>query len=166
MAKCSKITYQSVGITPYYKYWKVFFGVSYMFEFIKRSYLVAGFVSPQPTLVISIFMLFTSLSIIYFIFTSYLSPVFRHAYRDWLISYLASHLNLPSCILYLIYYFVHNTKITHRLSLKKNGLPIRNIGICCVVKHCITVYPEQKKHAELNCRSIIILWFITLNCIL
>ena len=71
----------------------------------------------------------------YLFYILILSPMFRHAYRDWLISYLASHLVLPSCI----YYSVDNT---YRLSLKKkNGLPVRNIGftkyfftsICCVV---------------------------------
>ena len=42
---------------------------------------------------------------------------------------------------FCIYYFIHNTHITHIISLKKNGLPVRNIGItkyflpsiCCVV---------------------------------
>ena len=42
---------------------------------------------------------------------------------------------------FCIYYFIHNTHVTHILSLKKNGLPVRNIGItkyflpsiCCVV---------------------------------
>ena len=33
-----------------------------------------------------------------FICSRILSPLFRHAYLDWWILYLASHLNLPSCI--------------------------------------------------------------------
>ena len=47
-------------------------------------------------------------SIIYFTFTSYHTCSVTLT-RDWLISYLASHLNLPFCI----YYFIHNTHVTH-----------------------------------------------------
>ena len=64
--------------------------------------------------------------------------MFPHVYRDWPTSYLALHLNLPSCT----YYFVHNIYVINRLSLKKNGSTVRNIrftkyfltSICCVVK--------------------------------
>ena len=43
--------------------------------------------------------------------------------RNWIISYLSSLLNLR--FVYTTLY----THVTHILSLKKNGLPVRNIGI-------------------------------------
>ena len=74
-------------------------------------------------------MLFSSF-IHYLFCICILSSLFRHVYRDWSISYLASHLNLPSCI----YYFVHDIYFI-------NSLSVRNIGfiryfltsICSVV---------------------------------
>ena len=47
-------------------------------------------------------------SIIYFIFTFYRTCSITLT-RDWLISYLASHLNSP----FRINYFIHNTHVTH-----------------------------------------------------
>ena len=94
-----------------------------------RSY----FSRPYSHFYIHVIYLF---SIIYFMFTSY-RPCFLTLTPDWLISYLVSHFNLSFCI----YNFVHNTYVIHRLSLKKNGSPVRNIGftkyfltnICCAV---------------------------------
>ena len=79
-------------------------------------------------------MLFTSFPLFYI---HILSPVFRHAHSclDNFVFIFAFEFT------FCIYYFIHNTHVTHILSLKKNGLPIQNIGItkyflssiCCVV---------------------------------
>ena len=91
----------------------------------------------------------------YIFYSHIISPVLLHVYRDWSISYLASYLNLPS----YIYYLVHNTYITHRLSLKKNGLTFRNIGftkyfitsICCVVILICSFLTPQYTHDIPRC---------------
>ena len=89
-------------------------------------------------------------------------PIARFlSYEFWLLNFVNS-LVFKFTVLYIHYYFVCYTHVIHRLSLKKNGISVRNIVIsysvfCRVVIFTFSLFYFTGLH-RVSLRSGTILW--------